>query len=1134
VSALRGQRLGQRLFGAGLGPGGVRALALIGGLSVVRAVALVLVAESLADSIAAIAAGTDGWRSALVLGAVGALLRAGSTRAIALTAAREAVAAKSALRDRLGRRIIAGGVDSGSTAVLATTGVDDLDEYYGSVIPTTVSALVVPVVLGARILSADWLSALVVALTLPLIPLFLALIGMHTRERTDAAAGSLARLTDHLVELAHGLPVLVGLNRVDEQTDALDRVQREWRERTSRTLRTAFLSALALELIATLSVAVVAVVLGIRLLGGGVGLGTALLVLLLAPECFAALREVGTAFHAAQDGRSALTRISALLATAPRRPAVGSASQPTVTGLGVRYAARADAVFAGLDVNLPPRSITGIAAPSGGGKSTLLAAIAGTLPPDAMQSGTISGVDRERMAFVAQAPAFFGETVRGELELSSEGGGGDMRAARAAVLRTLALGGLDNRRIAELSPGEQRRVALARAMLRVEAGATLVLLDEPTAHLDEENADRARAAIRAMAQRATVLLVSHDPATIGIADRVFDLAGQRVSISVSAGSASPAIPELEATRQEVAPAPAPAPEPAPRIVQTGGALAVLRALLRPARGRWLLAILLGVAATGLGLSLTAVSAWLIVRAAEHPALMYLLVAIVGVRFFGLGRSVARYAERLVTHTALFVAVDALRLRAWRAIAARGAGSRRLLEGGSAVDVLVTSLDQLRELVPRVVTPVIVGLLSVLGVIVTVALVDPPVAPIVGLVLLGALLAATVLAARADRNAHELRIGARAVLVRRMVALADAADDLRVNGTAERALAEVTAAERELAGGDRRAAWSAGWGIAVLSLATAGLAVLIPTLAGSGVLGGGASSETVAVVALLTLASLDPLGDVLRALQRMPALRAVLEQLRPFLDPPDAVGAQGTPLDGPLVRLELDGVAARWPGAAAPVFQSIDALVGTGDWLVVDGPSGAGKSTLLTMLLGALAPSRGRILADGIPLNQIAAEDWRGRVAWCPQEAHVFDSTIRGNLLLGRPRTDPVGDLEMREVLARVGLQPLLSRLPDGLSSRVGASGHALSGGERQRLAVARALLGRSELLLLDEPTAHLDAQTAAAMMSDIRDATRDRLVVLVTHRADDRRLGDHVVRLAGPSALHTSPALVHSRSEDRT
>jgi ATP-binding cassette subfamily C protein CydCD len=125
-------------------------------------------------------------------------------------------------------------------------------------------------------------------------------------------------------------------------------------------------------------------------------------------------------------------------------------------------------------------------------------------------------------------------------------------------------------------------------------------------------------------------------------------------------------------------------------------------------------------------------------------------------------------------------------------------------------------------------------------------------------------------------------------------------------------------------------------------------------------------------------------------------------------------------------------------------------VGTGDWLVVDGPSGAGKSTLLTMLLGALAPSRGRILADGIPLNQIAAEDWRGRVAWCPQEAHVFDSTIRGNLLLGRPRTDPVGDLEMREVLARVGLQPLLSRLPDGLSSRVGASGHALSGGLRWR------------------------------------------------------------------------------------
>ena len=222
------------------------------------------------------------------------------------------------------------------------------------------------------------------------------------------------------------------------------------------------------------------------------------------------------------------------------------------------------------------------------------------------------------------------------------------------------------------------------------------------------------------------------------------------------------------------------------------------------------------------------------------------------------------------------------------------------------------------------------------------------------------------------------------------------------------------------------------------------------------------------------------------------------------------------------RVELAGLAAHWPGAAHPVFAGVDARVDVGDWLVIEGPSGAGKSTLLSILLGALAPSAGTVRLDGRPLPDVAPVDWRRRVAWCPQDAHVFDSTIRGNLLLGRARTDAVSDAEMHEILGRVGLGELIARLPDGLGARVGAAGTSLSGGECQRLAVARALLGRSELLLLDEPTAHLDAPTAAAMMRDLRAATRDRIVVLVTHRSEDRLPGDRVVRLDG--AFELAPA----------
>jgi ATP-binding cassette subfamily C protein CydCD len=1129
---------------------------VIGVLSALRAVALVLVAESLAGSIAALAAGTSGWRDALLLGAIGALLRAITSWAISATAAREAIGAKSGLRRQLAERVASGGApgDGGSTAVLATSGLDDLDEYYGSVIPAAVAVVAVPLIVGARILSVDWLSAVIIALTVPLIPLFMVLIGMHTRDRADAAASSLARLGDHLVELARGLPVLVGLGRVEEQTAALDAVQREWRERTSRMLRTAFLSALALELIATLSVAVVAVVLGLRLLAGGITLEVALLVLLLAPECFAALREVGAAFHSAQDGRAALRRARELLAAPERALGALSGTVSAVRGLGVQYPDRAAPAFSGLDVVFPLGEITAITAPSGGGKSTLLAALAGTLDPAIVVSGEIVGVDPARVASVAQAPAFFGRTVAEELALwaaPDPSGPAERQAAGirpfSAALAELGLDGMESRRISELSPGEQRRLAIARAMVRVERGAELVLLDEPTAHLDAGNATEVRAAIRAMRRTAAVVLVSHDAATVGIANRVVALHGAVQDVDGPVDAAAPAafsdgLAARTRTRAEGAEGSEPTTAPARAGRPTPPGTGVLRALLAPARGRWALAILLGVAATGFGLALTAVSAWLIVRAAEHPEIMYLSVAIVGVRFFGLGRSVARYAERLVTHETLFAATDRLRLRVWRAIAARGAGSRRLLEGGSAIDYLVTSIDQLRELVPRVVTPLIVGTLSLVGIIVTVALVDPAAAPLVSVVLVVALVLAVALAVRVDRASTAHRVAARALLGERFAALADAASDLRANGLTTRAVARVVEADAALAADDRRVARSAGLGAAVLSLATAGLAVLVPVLAGAGLLGAGASAgvpaESVAVVALLALAAIDPLGEVLRASQRLPALRAVLARLQPFAseaesvaltaaivepgaEPPGAEQPGAEPLVGSVQRVEFEGLAAKWPGAAHPVFAGVDARVDAGDWLVVEGPSGAGKSTLLSILLGALAPSAGTVRIDGRPLTAVAASEWRGRVAWCPQDAHVFDSTIRGNLLLGRPRADAVSEAEMHEVLGRVGLGALLARLPDGLGTHVGASGGALSGGERQRLAVARALLGRSELLLLDEPTAHLDAPTAAAMMSDLRAATQDRVVVLVTHRAEDRRQGDRVVQLQG--AVELSP-----------
>ncbi|MDF1477526.1 thiol reductant ABC exporter subunit CydC [Leifsonia sp. H3M29-4] len=1081
--------MSERLAGA-LGPGGTRAVAVIGVLSALRAIALVLIAEGLATSIAALASGTQDWRLGTALAAGGVLLRAVVSWALPIVAARGAIAAKTALRAQVAARLVQdGGNGSGRDAVLATLGLDDLDEYYGVVIPTTVAALVIPLVLGLRILTVDWLSAVIIAVTLPLVPLFMALIGMHTRDKVDAASGALDRLADHLVELAHGLPVLVGLGRVDEQSRALAGIQDEYRKRTNASLRSAFLSALALELLATLSVAVVAVVLGIRLLSGDVTLSAALLALLLAPECFGALRDVGAAFHSSQDGRGALRRVRELLAGTPRVIARGGGNDVRLSALVVRYEGRTEPALSVCATAFEAGKITAVTGASGAGKSTLLAVLAGTVPADAEVRGWVRGVDPARVAYAPQAPRAFEPSVRAELALYA-----DDATQIDVVADELGIGALLGAGTATLSPGELRRVAVARAILRVRAGANLLVLDEPTAHLDEVSAELVRRAIRSVRGTATIVLVSHDPATLALADHVLALDDSSPMSAVP----SPAATDVATQRPQHAPVAAQHPQSPTRF---------LLGLLRPSLGRWIGAVLLGLLATGMGLALTAVSAWLIVRASQQPAIMYLLVAIVGVRFFGIGRAVARYAERLASHDAVFAATDTLRLRLWRGIAARGAGSRDLLEGGTALDYLVVLVAQLRDAVPRVVTPAAVGVLTVVGITVTTALVAPGFTWVV-LGGLGATLVVSCLVGFAhDARAQRSRVAVRSALVRQMSALGSAADDLRANGVADRALAQIATTDAERAITERRTARSEGLATALASLGTGAVAALVPALAAAE----GVPAELVAVVALLALASFEPIAAAAGSARRLPALLAVARRLAPLASTAP-IDRDGRTPDAPVARLDLVDVEA---GYGHPVVGPVSVGVTAREWLVIEGPSGSGKSTLLSVILGAQDADAGVVLADGLPLAELDSAAWRERVAWCPQDAHVFDSTIRGNLLIARPRAAGVTDEEMVDVLGRVGLDPLLRQLDDGLDARVGVRGGALSGGERQRLAVARALLSDADILLLDEPTAHLDEPTAAAMMHDIRRATGDRIVVLVSHRSSDHRPADRRLTLTG-------------------
>jgi ATP-binding cassette subfamily C protein CydCD len=419
------------------GPSTRRALYGLGLLAALKALSLVLLGQAVASVLAGLMTQDAAWADQLGWGAAGVVLRSVTVWAQGVAARRAALGVKEELRAELLETALRNGVRSagpsdGGLAVLATRGLDALDSYYTQYLPALVNCAAIPLLLGARILFADWVSAVVIVLTVPLVPVFMVLIGRYTEDKVRDAQAALSRLSGHMLELAKGLPVLVGLGRAAAQRRALEDISEDYRSRTMGTLRTAFLSALALELIATISVAVVAVFIGVRLVHGDMALEAGLLALILAPDCYLPLRELGTAHHASDDGRAALAETTAVLeAPEPRRlvpdpaPAepggveaadVAGPGRLTVRDLTVSYPGRQGPAVGPLSFTAPAGLVTALDGPSGAGKSTALGVLAGTVGTGGgtAVSGTVEGFAAGDVAWVPQHPVMVADTVRGK------------------------------------------------------------------------------------------------------------------------------------------------------------------------------------------------------------------------------------------------------------------------------------------------------------------------------------------------------------------------------------------------------------------------------------------------------------------------------------------------------------------------------------------------------------------------------------------------------------------------------------------------------------------------------------------------------------------------------------------------
>ena len=1129
----------------------------LGFLAALKALSLVLMGQAAASLLAGLATADPGWADGLGWGLAGVVLRSATVWAQGVAARRAALGTKEELRSGLLARALRNGARAtgpadGGLAVLATRGLDGLDSYYTQFLPALVNCAAIPLLLGARILYADWVSAVVIVLTVPLVPLFMVLIGRYTEDNVRAAQASLSRLSAHMLELAKGLPVLVGLGRATAQRRALEEMSEDYRSRTMETLRTAFLSALALELIATISVVVVAVFIGVRLVHGEMPLEAGLLALILAPDCYLPLRELGTAHHASDDGRAALAETRAVNAAPEPRPlpageaAAGglaadggtAADAPhgwgvRVTELAVTYAGRSSAAVGPLTFTAPPGQITALDGPSGTGKSTILGVLAGTIGDGAgtTVTGRLSGFGRDSVAWVPQHPVMVQSTVLDEVLLYLAGGTSGAEPDEAAArecLASAAAGHLAPKHPAELSPGELRRVALARGLARVRAGATVLLLDEPTAHLDGASAQLVEEAILALRGRVTVILVAHDARTRGLADHLVPVSTRGITepaALIAGASATPGRPETRRGAAGAAmalPAAGDAGTASDTVAGKAAATGPLLArLLAPVAGQVAVAAAVATLAALFAAALSGLSGWLIIRASEQPPILYLLTAIVGVRFFGIGRAVLRYWERLLVHNAVFAALTRLRGRLWESLSRRALSLRRLLQGGNVLGSVISDVDTVRDLLPRVVLPPVTAAAVAASALTVAGLLLPAALPAVAAAAAASLLLAPAAALWADRKSATAEQSLRDGVLRRTAGALDARAELHANGVAATVLTDIAAEDRAATRASQQSAWAEGLGQAITTAACGAAALAAAVMAAPQVLDGSVPAATAAVIVLLQLALVEPYAAMTTAVRQFPAFRDVMRRIgrSGALDGSPAAAQANTGSDGvvPIAAragsvpgLELDGVAAAWPGGE-PVFTGLHAAAGPGRWLAVTGPSGAGKSTLLSVLLGFLPPAAGQVRVTR-------------RAAWCPQEAHLFDSTLRGNLLLGRPATedpaDPHGvgdtDGELAAALAAVGLGGLVSRLPAGLDTRIGPGGSFLSGGERQRLAVARTLMTGAEVILLDEPTAHLDAEAGRSMLADLRSGLSDRTVVLVTHNLADIRPEDDLLELSRP------------------
>jgi len=1068
-----------------------------------------------------------------------------------LSASAVALRVKSGLRARLLSRVFdlgpayVGGQRAGEISSAATEGIEAIGPYFSLFLPQLVIALAVPLTILVVVFLLDPLSGFLLLFTGPLIPFFMYLVGSGAEEGTRRQYAALARLSSHFLESLQGLTTLKVFGQSKAHARTVAKVSDTFHRTSLKVLRLTFLSALALEFLATLSTAVIAVEIGLRLLYGYLQFPEALFILVLAPEFYLPLRMLGLRFHAAIAGTSAARDIFETIdapvrgndeAEVDRRPG----AHRRVAGLrfvdvSYAYPGAESPALHDISFEVHEGQQAAVVGPSGGGKSTLAGLVLGFIQPASgriltlFDDGSVEDgpPPNSSLAWVSQRPYLFHDTISVNLRLGRPEASQDEQvvAAQAAQLHDF-IEGLPNgyetvigEGGARLSTGEAQRLAYARAYLKK---APVLVLDEPTSSLDPRTEELIADSARRVPANQIVITIAHRLNTVHRADRIFVLdvgriveSGSHVELIQAGGlyahmvtaHARGATPAAEDTLQPTAYQPPLAPSVTVSAgVEPGPSPSVFMRLLSFLRGSWgwaALSIMLGGLTIGSSVALMGTSAWLISSAALHPSLGDLSLAVLGVRVFGIARAVFRYLERLVSHHVTFRLLGMLRV--WFYTRIEPLAPARLIQhrAGDVLNRFVADVQSLEDFYVRVVAPPVTAAVVLLGTAWFLGRYDLRLSLVAAAVfaLLG--LALPPLTMRLGRRPAAAMLAQRSALRAAMVDSIQGLADIRVFGRQQDRMLLLRNLEQGYAEAQRSLATSAALqgGLSVFLQHFGAWCVLL--LAIPRVTQGGIAGVMLAALVLLTLASFEAAAPLPLAGQMWAAARQAARRVFELVDAVPAVvdHPAGTGLMGASARsapsIEFDRLSFTYPGAAEPVLRDITFEIPRGGSVAIVGPTGAGKSTLLHLLLRFWDYDTGDIRIDGGSLKLYLQDDVRGRMSLVSPGLYLFNASLFENIRLGRPYASRA---EVEAAARTAGLHDFVAGLPAGYDTWIGEAGLRLSGGERQRVAIARTVLKDAPVLLMDEPTAHLDSETELQVLGNLLDFMRSKTAILVTHR----------------------------------